>query len=48
MINDHWTISLDARNLSNEKIKYYADSKERPRSIYKNGRQYYFNVRFSF
>jgi iron complex outermembrane receptor protein len=48
MINDHWTISLDARNLSNEKIKYYADSKERPRSIYKNGRQYYFNVRFNY
>ena len=48
MITDHLTISLDGRNLGNEKIKYYAESKERPRSIYMNGRQYYLNLRFVF
>jgi iron complex outermembrane receptor protein len=48
IINDHFTVSLDGRNLSNEKIKYYAESKERPRSIYMNGRQYYLNLRFMF
>ena len=46
--NDHWTLSLDGRNLTNEEIKYFADSKERPRSIYKNGRQYYVNLRFNY
>jgi iron complex outermembrane receptor protein len=48
IISDHFTISLDGRNLTNETIEYYADSKERPRSIYKNGRQYYLNLRFNF
>jgi iron complex outermembrane receptor protein len=46
--NDHWSISLDGRNLSNESVSYYAESKERPRSIYKNGRQYYLNLRFNY
>jgi iron complex outermembrane receptor protein len=46
--NEHFTVSLDGRNLTNEKIKYYAESKERPRSIYKNGTQYYLNLRFNF
>jgi iron complex outermembrane receptor protein len=48
IINDHFTVSLDGRNLSNEKIEYYAESKERPRSVYMNGRQYYLNLRFMF
>ena len=48
IINDHFIISVDGRNLTNQKTKYYADSKERPRSIYRNGRQYYLNLRFNF
>jgi len=45
---DHWTVSLDGRNLTDEKIEYFADSTERPRSVYMNGRQYYLNLRFNF
>jgi iron complex outermembrane receptor protein len=47
-INDNFSVTLDAMNLNNPKIKYYAESKERPRSIYENGRQYYLNVRFKY
>ena len=46
--NEHFNLSLDARNLTDETVKYYAESKERPRSIYRNGRQYYLNLRFFF
>lgn len=46
--NDMVSISLDGMNLTNEKLKYYADNKDQPRGIYTNGRQYYFNVRLSF
>ena len=45
---DNFTLSLDGRNLSNERVDYYAASKERPRSSYINGRQYYLNLRFYF
>jgi iron complex outermembrane receptor protein len=48
IFNDHFVVSVDGRNLSNESVSYYAESKERPRSIYKNGRQYYLNLRFNF
>ncbi|NOR20679.1 MAG: TonB-dependent receptor, partial [Xanthomonadales bacterium] len=48
IINEHFIISVDGRNLTNQKTKYFADSRERPRSIYKNGRQYYLNLRFNF
>ncbi|HEY0502400.1 MAG TPA: TonB-dependent receptor [Lysobacter sp.] len=47
-INDNFTVALDALNLNNPKTKYYAESRERPRSIYENGRQYYLNLRFKF
>ncbi|HEX7802234.1 MAG TPA: TonB-dependent receptor [Pseudoxanthomonas sp.] len=46
--NDMVSISLDGMNLTNEKLKYYADNKDQPRGIYNNGRQYYLNVRFKF
>ena len=45
---DHFAVSVDARNLTNESIEYYAESKERPRSTYINGRQYYLNLRFNY
>lgn len=47
-INDNYSLTLDAMNLNNPKTKYFAESKERPRSIYENGRQYYLNFRFNF
>ena len=47
-INDNFALSLDAMNLNNPKIKYYAENKDRPRSIYENGRQYYLNFRFNY
>ena len=46
--NQHFAITLDGMNLTNEKLKYYADNKDQPRGIYNNGRQYYLNVRFKF
>jgi iron complex outermembrane receptor protein len=42
------SLTLDAQNLNSPTIKYYAESKERPRSIYQNGRQYYLNLRFNY
>ncbi len=47
-INDNFTVSLDGLNLNNPKTAYYAESKERPRSIYENGRQYYLTLRMKF
>ena len=46
--NDNLSFSLDAQNLNNPKLKYYALNKDQPRSIYENGRQYYLNARFKF
>jgi iron complex outermembrane receptor protein len=46
--NDRFQLTLDAMNLNNPKTKYYAESKERPRSIYEHGRQYYLNFRFRY
>ncbi len=47
-INDNFSLSLDAMNLNNPKTKYYAENRDRPRSIYENGRQYYLNFRFKY
>ena len=45
---DWLNITLDALNLNEPKLKYYALNKDQPRSIYQNGRQYYLNFRFKF
>jgi iron complex outermembrane receptor protein len=47
-INDNFSLTLDGLNLNNPKTKYFAQSRERPRSIYENGRQYYLNLRVKF
>jgi iron complex outermembrane receptor protein len=44
-INDNFSLSLDAHNLNNPKLKYYALNRDQPRSIYQNGRQYYLTFR---
>ena len=45
---DWLNITLDALNLNEPKLKYYALNRDQPRSIYENGRQYYLNFRFKF
>ena len=47
-INDSFSLSFDATNLTNEKLKYYALNKDQPRAIYQNGRQYYVTLRAKF
>lgn len=47
-INDNFMVTLDGLNLNNPKTAYYAESEERPRSIYENGRQYYLTLRMKF
>lgn len=45
--NDNFSLSLDAQNLNDPKLKYYA-SEVQPRGIYKNGRQFYLTARVKF
>jgi iron complex outermembrane receptor protein len=47
-ISDNFTITFDALNLNNPKLKYYALNEDQPRSIYQNGRQFYLNARVKF
>lgn len=46
--NEHFMLTLDALNLNDPKLKYYALNKDQPRSVYQNGRQYYLNLRVKF
>ncbi len=46
--NDTYSLALDALNLNNPKTMYYAENRDRPRSIYENGRQYYITFRMKF
>ncbi|MEP7154850.1 MAG: TonB-dependent receptor [Betaproteobacteria bacterium] len=47
-VTDNLSFTLDAQNLNNPKLKYYALNNDQPRSIYQNGRQFYLNARFKF
>ena len=47
-VNDNLSISFDAQNLNNPKLKYYALNEDQPRSIYTSGRQFYLNARVKF
>ena len=42
--DEHWSIAFDALNLNDPKLKYYALSRDQPRSMYDNGRQFYLTV----
>jgi iron complex outermembrane receptor protein len=42
------TFNLDALNLTNSKMKYYAIDKTQPRAVYDNGRQVYFGIRVRY
>jgi iron complex outermembrane receptor protein len=41
-------LTLDALNITNAKLKYYALNKTQPRAIYDNGTQIFFGVRVKF
>jgi iron complex outermembrane receptor protein len=45
-VNDHFAITFDGMNLNNPTLKYYALDQTQPRAFYKNGSQYYLNLRF--
>ena len=47
-ITDNFSLTFDAHNLNNAKLKYYALNEDQPRSVYQSGRQYYLNARFKF
>jgi iron complex outermembrane receptor protein len=47
-LNDMWSFSFDALNLNNPKLEYFALNQDQPRSMYLNGRQYYFTVHFKY
>ena len=47
-ITDNIALTADAINLTNEKIEQYSGSRDRPRAIYDNGRQFYVGARFKF
>jgi iron complex outermembrane recepter protein len=44
-ISENLAISLDAHNLNNPKLKYFALNEDQPRSIYQSGRQFYLTLR---
>ena len=46
--NDKYSVTLDGQNLNNPTLKYYALNKDQPRAFYKNGAQYYLNLRVKF
>lgn len=47
-LNENIAFTLDAQNLTDEKIEQYATDTFRPRAIYDNGRMYYFGVRMKY
>ena len=50
-LTDWMSLSLDAMNLNNPKLKYYTQNAaygKQPYAMYVNGRQYYLNLRFKF
>ena len=46
--NDNLSLTLDGENLNNPTLKYYALNKDQPRAFYRNGSQYYLNLRAKF
>nr|WP_316641255.1 TonB-dependent receptor [uncultured Roseateles sp.] len=47
-LNDKIAFSLDGQNLNDPKLKYYALNDDQPRSIYRNGRQFYLTARIKY
>ena len=47
-ITDNIALTADAINLTNEEIEQYSGTRDRPRAIYDNGRQFYVGARLKF
>jgi iron complex outermembrane receptor protein len=47
-VNEVFSVTLDGQNLNNPTLKYFALNESQPRAFYKNGSQYYLNLRFKF
>jgi|UniRef100_UPI0035CA7E37 iron complex outermembrane receptor protein len=47
-ITKNITLTADALNITNSKLKYYAQNKDQPRAIYSNGTQVFFGARVKF
>jgi iron complex outermembrane receptor protein len=45
---EKYMVSLDAQNLNDPTLKYFALNTDQPRAFYKNGAQYYLNFRVNF
>jgi iron complex outermembrane receptor protein len=48
IFNENLSVVLDGQNLTNETLKYFALNEDQPRAFYKNGAQYYLNLRVKF
>ncbi|WP_202946124.1 TonB-dependent receptor [Collimonas fungivorans] len=46
--SEQLSFTLDAQNLNNPTLKYYALNEDQPRAFYKNGRQFYLNAHLKF
>ena len=46
--SEQLAFTLDAQNLNNPTLKYYALNEDQPRAFYKNGRQFYLNAHLKF
>jgi len=47
-INKNIALTLDALNITNNKLKYYALNKSQPRAVYDNGSQIFFGIRLRY
>jgi iron complex outermembrane receptor protein len=47
-ITKNIALTVDALNITNTKLKYYAANKDQPRAVYSNGTQVFFGVRAKF
>nr|WP_295663312.1 TonB-dependent receptor [Polymorphobacter sp.] len=47
-ITKNLTLTVDALNITNAKLKYYAQTTDQPRAVYANGTQVFFGVRAKF
>jgi iron complex outermembrane receptor protein len=45
-ITDNFSVTFDGMNLNDPTLKYYATGEVQPRAFYRNGSQFYLNVRF--
>ncbi|MBV8979173.1 MAG: TonB-dependent receptor [Alphaproteobacteria bacterium] len=47
-INGHFAVTFDVLNLTDDTLKYYANTPDQPRAFYANGRQFFLGVRAKY